>query len=201
MRSLPAKPVTWIVALTLIVGLAGCLKIPLGNPEQSKVDGRYAGLWIERGGDADNGGTLVAVVPFDARTYAVTMMKFTRDADKRVAAEEEANFKMWLTDVRGTTFLTLEPKDPSTLLADPDQKFYVVAKLSRDDQAATIAVVSSQFVEHNSVTTPTELEKLIADNLANPDLFADSKSYDLLGPDRADEAKTILAAFNRRNAK
>lgn len=196
MRSNLAKHVTWVIAFALIVGLVGCLEIPLGDPERSKVDDRFTGLWLQRGEAADDG-TLVSVVPYDARTCLVTVMKFARGDDKQVTAREEGNYKMWFTDVGGVRFVTLEPKDPAGLLGKTG-KFYIVAKVEREGDVVTTTGVSDKLVKAANVTTPAELEKLIAGNLGNADLFGGSESYELLGPDRAEEAKAILAAFGRK---
>jgi hypothetical protein len=195
MRRNLAKPLTWIVVFTLFATLIGCLEIPLGDPEKSKVDDRFTGLWLQRGEGPDKG-TLAAVVPYDPRTYLVTYMRFARGADKQVVAQEESTYKMWLTNVGGTTFITLEPKDAATLLGKTGT-FFVVAKVSREGSVTTITDVSDKLVKEAHVTTPAEFEKLIAGRLGDPDLFGDTASYDLLGPDRADDAKSILAAFGR----
>lgn len=195
MRRNLTKPLTWVVAFTLLATLIGCLEIPLGDPEKSKLDDRFTGLWLQRG-EAPDKGTLVAAVPYDPRTYLVTYMRFTRGADKQVVANEESTYKMWLTNVGGTTFLTLEPKDASTLLGKPGTA-YLVAKVSREGSVVTVTDVSDKLVKEAHVTTSAELENLIAGRLGDPDLFGETASYDLLGPDRADDAKSILAAFGR----
>ena len=195
MRPNLAKPVTWVIAFALIVGLIGCLEMPLGDPEKSKVDDGFVGLWLQHS-DSPDKGTLAAVVPYDAHTCLVTYMNFTRNADQQIVAQGESTFKMWFTDVGGTKFITLEPKDASSLLGTPN-KVYFVAKIYRQGSVAFVAGVSDKLVKQANATTPEDLEKLIAGNLGNPDLFGATAAYDLLGPDRADEAKAILTAFGR----
>jgi hypothetical protein len=195
-RSFPRRPLTWLVAFTIIAGLVGCFEFPLGDPEKSKADDRFAGLWLQKepGSDAAD---LISIVPFDARTFVVTDMKFTRDAQNRPTLKEESTYKMWLTTVGGSTFATLESKDAKTLLPDPKPS-YVVLKIARDDNVITAHDLNEKFVSDANVTTPEGLEKLIAANLANPSLLGEKATFDLLTPDRAEEAKSILTAFGRR---
>src|SRR5260370_25628904 len=56
------------LAIAFVVGLVGCLKLPLGNAETSKMDPQYVGLWMNQEKNGDDS-ELYAVIPYDARTY------------------------------------------------------------------------------------------------------------------------------------
>lgn len=194
-RSLPSRRLfIALIGFAIIVGLIGCLEMPLGDPEKSKVDNQYVGLWLQKNAGNDNN-DLISVIPYDARTYVVTDMSFSRDPQQRPQPKSEMIYKMWLTDINGATFATLEPKDPATLLPNAG-KFYEVLKISRQGNTITAQDISEQFVKDANITTPQALEKLITENFQNPALYGNTATFDLLAPGQTDDAKSILSAFN-----
>jgi hypothetical protein len=188
------RPMTLLVAFSIITGIIGCLEIPLGDPEKSQVDTQYTGLWKLNGTGADKS-DLISIIPYDSRTYVVADMQFTQDAQNNPTSKSELIYKMWLTHIADTTFATLEPKDPAMFL-HPSDKSFVVLKLTRQANVITAQVVEDKLVKQASITTPEALEKLITSNLNNPDLYGEKVQFTLLPPE---DAKPILAVFNHDN--
>jgi hypothetical protein len=176
-----------------MLGMIGCLEIPLGDPETSKVDEQYIGLWLNNGTPNDES-ELLAVLPYDSRTLLISDMKFVK-TDAGYQSRGQTTMKAWLTKIGDTTFITAEPKDPKSLVESAD-KAYFVAKISRVGEQVTVQQVAGDFVKQANVTTPAALAKLIADNLQNPKLFeTDSGTYTRMGPGDSEKAKSILGAF------
>lgn len=187
----------WIFAVTvaLALGLAGCLPIPLGDPETSKVDAGLVGVWILKGGENDTP-ELLAVQKYDARTYLVTDMKYAKRPGGGYVSKGQFDAKAWLTPVAGETFITGEFKEPKSLVEATDKAYYV-AKLTRHGDEVKLQAVDEQFIKDANVTKPAELTKVITDNLKNPKLYeADATTFVKAGPDKAEELKAVFAAFS-----
>ncbi|HZZ44554.1 MAG TPA: hypothetical protein VFE58_16580 [Tepidisphaeraceae bacterium] len=188
------RPLTFLIAFSIIAGLIGCFEIPLGDPEQSKVDTQFTGLWLQKD-PSNNQESLVSILPYDSRTYLVTYMAVARDAQKHITPDTETTYKMWLTNVAGTTFATLETKDPSMLLPKAE-KYYAYFKISRQADTITAQMVEDKLIKPANLTTPQDLEKFIAQNLNNPDLLGEQTQFHLVDPDHSDDMKAIITAFN-----
>jgi hypothetical protein len=182
------------VVIALAMGLAGCLPIPLGDPETSKVDDGLVGVWILKGAENDTP-ELLAVMKYDARTYLVSDMKFAKRADGGYVSRGQVDSKAWLTTVAGETFVTAELKDPKLLVEDTGKAFYV-AKLTRHGDEVKLQAVDEQFIKDANVTKPAELTKVITENVKNPKLYeADAATFAKAGPDKADALKAIFDSF------
>ena len=190
----------WIVLVVAVgvgLGVVGCLKVPLGNPETSKMDAQFVGVWINQEKNGEDS-ELYAVVPWDSRTYQLTQMVFRKDGAS-VQPRDRTVVKMWLTDIGGTTFMTAEWKDADVLLKEITD--YIVAKIARSGDRITVRQVSEEFVKQANVQSAETLAKLIADNLKNPKLFEEKESvYEKVGAERAEEMQGILKAFNHAGA-
>jgi hypothetical protein len=184
----------WCLAALVMLGMIGCLEIPLGDPETSKVDDQYVGLWLNNSTPNDES-ELLAVMPYDARTLLISDMKFVK-TDAGYQSRGQSNMKAWLTKIGDTTFITAEPKDAKSLVESAD-KAYFVAKIVRVGDQVTVQSVDGDFVKQANVTTPSALAKLIAENLQNPKLFeTESGTYTRMGPGDSEKAKGILGAFS-----
>ncbi len=78
-----------ILILPFLLGVMACfvLPVPIGNPEKSRVDPAMSGIWLAAGGSE---GWLVALEPYDKRTWLVTwmMLESTTDEDDEAEAGE-----------------------------------------------------------------------------------------------------------------
>jgi hypothetical protein len=183
-----------VAVIALAIALAGCLPIPLGDPETSKVDESLVGVWILKPGSNDMT-ELLAVMPYDARTYLISDMKYSKRTGGGYNPRGQMNTKAWLTSVAGETFVTAELKDPKLLVEDTGKAYYV-AKLTRHGDEVTLHAVDEQFIKDANVTKPAELTKVITENLKNPKLYeADAATFVKAGPEKAEELKAVFDAF------
>jgi hypothetical protein len=149
-----------VLALPLL-GLIGCLDVPLGDPENSKVDDRLIGAWEE----ADGGEILVAT-RFDNRAYLVTVYK----SDANSVRPTGEMYKAWITPLGDQQFITLAPLTP-TVAFGGEKPTYPVAKWKLDGDTLTARGVDPEFAK--PATTPEALAKLLLENLNNPKAFVD----------------------------
>jgi len=123
-----------LAIIPVIVGLLACMKVPIGNPERSRIDPELSGLWTLQDPDGDMGG-IILLDPYDKRTWLGMMvephMQKTATTDKYddytyeglvaamqeqsiqsplVTADEVALYKIWLTKLGGEQFMVWQPK-------------------------------------------------------------------------------------------
>ena len=123
-----------LAIIPVIIGLLACMKVPIGNPERSRIDPELSGLWTLQGPDGDMGG-IILLDPYDKRTWLGIMvephMEKTATTDKYddytyeglvaamqeqsiqsplVTADEVALYKIWLTKLGGEQFMVWQPK-------------------------------------------------------------------------------------------
>ena len=108
--------VSLLAVLPLVIlslSLTACVDHPIGDPEASKVDERYSGVWLRQD---DKEHTLLVIRPYDARTYLVNMLAYTLEMDttdpvkteEKIKPEGHQLYKAWLTPIGDVPFLTLE---------------------------------------------------------------------------------------------
>jgi len=70
-----------ILILPLLLGVMACfvLPVPIGNPEKSRIDPAMSGIWLAAG---ESEGWLVALEPYDKRTWLVTWMVLEAATDE-----------------------------------------------------------------------------------------------------------------------
>jgi hypothetical protein len=184
-----ARPAAWTLAAALVFVIAGCLKVPLGDPEKSAVDPKFLGTWMKR--DVDSGQVgLMHVTQYDARTYFV--ISYTARPDPVGAWErgEETLFKAWLTDVNGQTFVTMQ------LLGQETEHPYVVARLQLSEDNLSARGLQPKFVEKNNVTTPAEFRTLVEKNMDNEEMYlGDPDQYFKAGGPDMPTVEEIMKLF------
>ncbi len=78
-----------ILIVPLLLGVLACfvLPVPIGNPEKSRVDPAMSGIWLAAD---ESEGWLVALEPYDKRTWLVTwmMLEAATDGDDEAEAGE-----------------------------------------------------------------------------------------------------------------
>jgi hypothetical protein len=199
------RPLVWIVG-GLLLAAVGCIAIPLGDPEKSKVDPKLVGVWMSKPGDDDQ--TMFTVTAYDARTYFVSEFDFSKDKDKPdVTAKSRMDWKMWLTDVGGQQFATLEMITPQLLLNSPDsedsKEKYAIAKLKLDGDKINIEMMNDDFVTAADIKDSQQLQDFIAKNLDNPKLFSkgDGTANDVdmirVKDAQIEAASAVLSAFGQ----
>jgi hypothetical protein len=193
------RPLVWIIG-GLLLAAVGCIAIPLGDPEKSKVDDKLVGIWMNKPQD-DGTQTMYTVTAYDSRTYFVSYFTFTKDKDA-VTAKDRMDWKMWLTDVGGQRFATLQMITPQLLLGDPDSKDndekYAIVKLTLDGDKLTVQAINDDFIKSSNIQNSKELEDFIAKNLDNSKLFnSDSEVETRVKDDQNDAASAVLKAFGQ----
>jgi hypothetical protein len=75
-----------ILIVPLLLGVMACfvLPVPIGDPEKSRVDPAMSGIWLAA---AESEGWLVALEPYDKRTWVVTWMMLEAATDEDDEAE------------------------------------------------------------------------------------------------------------------
>src|SRR4051812_24335316 len=111
------------LAILVMLGIIGCLEVPLGDPETSKADDQYVGLWLNNGTPNDES-ELISVMAYDSRTYIISQMHFVK-TDAGYQSHGQLISKAWLTKIGDTTFITAEPKDPKSLVEAGDKSYFV----------------------------------------------------------------------------
>jgi hypothetical protein len=184
----------------VILFLGGCLPVGLGDPEASKVDAKLVGVW-EAVEDGAPKGSLVALLPFDGRAYLMRSAEIERTADGVKVKPGEGCYKAWLTPIDGRLFLTAQPLYLKEALGDSNVPGFMVLRVDLSDDGTKLTGwgVGTDFPAleplaklpgHVSYEKPAEgekvltedearalLRKVIAENLANPELYDGSGEY------------------------
>jgi len=186
------KGVFTVVCLVLL-GFIGCISIPLGDPEKSKVDDKLLGAWMSAPG-SDGKQTMFTVQPWDSRTCMVSEFEFSKDSGN-IKPSGRLDWKMWIVDVKGTPFASMEMKN-AQLATGPQTEVYASAKLVRDGDKLTLSVVKDDVVKNANIATSQQLYDLIAANLNSADFYGDSLTLTKVKDDQSDEVGKVLDAFN-----
>lgn len=176
-------------AMVIVAGvllLAGCLKYPLGDASKSVVDPKWEGYWLA---ENDQGGVLYVVVPFDERAYVVQQVSY-RQTISGIGGQKSGVFKAWLTDVKGTTFLTAEPIQ-QRLATHRQDRFYQVTRIKLTGDKAQTNEINDEFEPIKAVTSAAELMSLVEKEVENPNLYKDEVDYRKLDPAKESEKALI----------
>src|SRR4051812_12613081 len=92
--------------LALVLGMFACLPAPVGDPEKSKVDDKFLGVWQPEAQDA-NSKSVVVLKKWDAKTYL--LLDYSVKTTDGKTERDQAAMKGWLTTIGGATFMVLEP--------------------------------------------------------------------------------------------
>jgi hypothetical protein len=156
------------VVLTALLTLASCLPVPLGDPDKSKVDARFNGVWEWR----DNGKIEIAVFqPYDEKTFIVDVMTGEPGEGTAIKPLQRDIFKGWLTTVKGETFLTLAPIESVGALPGASAVKYLVAKVKIEGDTLTAYGIDPNYKKLSDVGTPTALKEMILENMDDPTMF------------------------------
>lgn len=197
----------------VILATIACLPVPVGDPEKSKVDAALSGAYQQVSTDpADKDKTTVVILaPWDAHTYLLQYA--TSDTSTTPPTGDVTNFKAWLTDLGGATFLTAQPMNSVPgMPTDPgDQPFWAVFRLDGAKAAGqghpgkTADVITARMVNNESPlfkdldkdhTTREAVEAIIKAHAGDDALYTDKGiTFKKLGPaDAAMIEKTLTAA-------
>jgi hypothetical protein len=180
------------VCLLLAVGLlVGCLPTYVGNPDTAKINPDLVGLWHRNDGQTDQ---IWAVHRMNDHTYMAQSYQLEKSGEA-FTLKSSAATRMWLAEIGGKTFMSMQMFVPDTLLeAEPQPKVYIVAKLTLKDGSLDVQGVESKMGEN--AKTPAELEKIIADNLDKAELYTESQTYQKITPANRDQFAKMLEAVD-----
>ncbi|MDB5171707.1 MAG: hypothetical protein JWM97_1525 [Phycisphaerales bacterium] len=187
-----SKPVAAFAIALFSLALVGCHTVPLGDPDKSTADAKLAGWW-----GPEKPGMLIHVFPYDKHTYVMTCYGYEFDGDK-IKPQSQFTTKAWHTSVAGMDLITakiINPEWDLTAGKDVDAR-YSYYRITRTDDAVEVRALDIDFLKDTK--TPAELEKKIADNAKNPQLFGKNEPAKLTRvPDsKKDDMKKVLDAFN-----
>jgi len=164
-------------ALALLMSLASCLPVPLGDPEKSQVDPKLTGVWHFK---QDDGGTLIAIAPADSHTYVIQMLDYKKAADGPTAGKSTV-LRGWLTEIKGERFITGEMMaqmvDPTTTRKD-----YAIFRLRMKPEGAEITGLAEKYDGFKDVNDAAALAKVIEANLNDPTMYTESSTFVHLDP-------------------
>ncbi len=191
-RSLLLSLVTVGPAIVVILGLAACVKHPVGDPEKSKVDPQYSGVWLmeEPGG----GGSFLFMRPYDSRTYLANILSYDNKSDG-IEPKERIDCKAWLTSIGDAAFITMEPMSCAHFAGVGEKPPYLVGKISLVGGAIHLRLVHGDEEPARSANNSRELEKVIAEHVDSDSLYLDDTSVFKRADDKA-LTQAVLKAFH-----
>jgi hypothetical protein len=154
---------TWAVLAGVSVTLVACLPVPLGDPAKAKSDSRLVAAWHWK----DEGGrnNVVVIRPWDEHTYVADAMSFDGELASP-APKSRYVYRAWLAEVKGKTFINLQPIDTlAALPGEKRQKQFLVAKVEFAGKQLTATGLDPAFEAFKTIATTSDLEKAVAQNL------------------------------------
>jgi hypothetical protein len=167
-RSLMLSLLTVIPFAIAMLGLTACVKHPVGDPDSSKVDARFSGVWLST--DAVGHRTLMAMRPYDARTYLIRTLNFHGEAPD-IVADTRSDWKAWLTPIGDATFLTMEPLRFLPSAGTGDRPAYFVARIDLVDGKLRLHLLNGTSGPAGKANDRAELEAAIAEQIDSPSLY------------------------------
>ena len=183
--------VTVAPLIVLILGLTACVKHPVGDPEKSKVDPAYSGVWLLNvpGGES----SFLFLRPYDARTYFANIFSYQSGSDG-IKPTLRLNCKAWLTAIGGATFLTMEPLNCEHFAGVGDKPPYLVAKIGLVDGTLQLRIVNGDREAVKSASNSQELAAAIEKDVNSDALYGGGASIYKKADDKA-LTKSVLEAF------
>ncbi|MBC7785218.1 MAG: hypothetical protein H7144_15390 [Burkholderiales bacterium] len=181
-----------LLALSFFVSLIGCLPTYVGDPEKAVLDPALIGIWHKADQDQDD---FWAVHKMNDHCYLVQAYIIRPREDGKRALDATMTSRAWLTPIGGQTFISLEIFAMEALLkpeAEAAKIRYLVAKLVMGKNGVTIQALNPDFLKNKPVTTPAELEKVIAENIDSPTLLTEKAVYTRVDRENADKFKALL---------
>lgn len=207
-----------LLALVLLPLLTACLPVPVGDPENSRIDPGLSGAWRVAGADDEQ--LLVVFDPYDKRTWLVTLIGLGaasgNGAGQAAAPQAPFNadnaggtrvanlgvYKCWLTRIKGETFMTWESKTLTETLPNmvPEQWWVFRVRKSGDD-TFHLDGFDYSIDGLDKVTTRKQAEKIIRRHLDDPGFFKekDAPRLDRLPSDDVAALPRLLADFGLKD--
>lgn len=192
-RSLVLSLLTVAPVIAVILGLAACVKYPVGDSEKSKVDPQYAGVWTRQ--DEQDVEQLLFVRPYDPRTYLVSFYEYHVKSGA-VEPDQQACYKAWLVSIGGSIFMTLEDLSHSHFAGIGDKPPYFVMKTSMNGGALRWQMVNGEYERVKNAGSSQELEEVIAKNIDAEKLLDKQVVLEWKKADDKKRIEAVLKAFH-----
>lgn len=190
-RSLLLSLVTVAPLIVVILGLTACVKYPVGDPEKSKVDPKYSGVWLtKQDGGEDN---LLFLRPYDSRTYYASLFTYSREGSE-IEPSERLDFKAWLTSIGHATFISMECLSCKHFAGVSEEPPYLVGKMDLKDGSLHLRFVNGDEEPAENANNSSELENVIAENVNSDALYIDDELVFKKAKDKA-FVESVLEAF------
>lgn len=168
-----------------LLALMACLKVPVGNPEKSRIDPALSGVWRAEN-TVESSAALWIIEPWDARTWVLTALSAKEDesADDAAATtpgdvltrlesrglESIDKYKAWLATFGGVRFIVLEPKKALRELSGEKPEFWFVFKVKQPtaDRLELFLVDGKQILK---AETTSEAERILRKRARDPALY------------------------------
>ncbi len=183
----------------MLLATFACLPVPVGDPEQSKMDAALAGIYRGTPTDpADKTNTLALLRPWDAKTYLLEYVTVETKDGKEV--RQMQHFKAWLTTIAEKTFLTAAPMDDLKFaLGDDDKKpFWVVLRLDKVAAGLEVRMVNPDSEYLKGLTKREEFEAAIKAHVSDQPLYGDALTFKKLGKEDQPLIDEVLSKFNSK---
>ena len=167
-RSLWRRGTFVALALAGMLGLVACLPVPLGDPAKSTADSRFCGVWEWRDARVNR----AVIRQWDQRTFVVDVLTGDFLEDGNIRPRERNVYKGWLTELKGQTFLTMQPIESTGMLnGDTRQAYYIVARVKLQGTTLTAMALDPEFKKLKEARDREALEKIVTENIDDPKLF------------------------------
>jgi hypothetical protein len=199
-RTIAARLVLAVVVLGgALVGLSACLPVPLGDPAKATADDRLVGAWHwkEEGGRNN----VAAVRKWDERTFLIDVFSYDGELDG-AAPKGRLVFKAWLADVKGKTFLNMQPVETLSILpGEKRQKQFMVSKLELAAEQLTATGLDPSFEAFKDIGTTSDLEKAVAKNMDDVKMWLKPVVAKKLGQGQMEALEKLAKKFEELKAE
>lgn len=148
--------VTAVLVIPFIVGLLACIPVPIGDPEKSRIDDDFTGIWMSV--ETEDLPNIVLFEPYDKRTWLVTLYEFDvddQDCDSEFDEPEtfeeimalvrelgksclqtvgQQSYKAWAKELGDAEFMTWEHKGRFHAEYAFEPEFWLGFKIVESDQ-------------------------------------------------------------------
>ena len=189
----------FIPLAALLLATFACLPVPVGDPEQAKIDDALVGGWRRMPTDAaDKGMSVVLLRPWDTHTYLLQYVDVETKEDKE--SRQMVPMKAWLTTIGGATFLCAQPMDDLRyIIGDDGQKpYWVVIRLDKTAAGIDIRMVQPDSTFVKGLTKREEVEAAIKAHVNDDALYGNTTSFKKLTKDDVALLETLMAKFNTK---
>ena len=178
------RTVATVLVLAVVGILASCFPVPIGDASRSKVDPRLTGAWRR----TDDPTQYCLVAACDDHVYTVII--YEKKTENNVTSLVRGpTLRGWLTEIKGTQFLTLEGIEP---IPDPNSPDYIICTVSVVKDQVVVRGLRNTYAAFEKAKTRQELEAAIAEHLADPEIYAgEQQTYERV---ERDAFNTLLPA-------